>query len=99
MVVSVKINDTGSKFEMVSEKKHTMTYHQKFEELRADFHLKGERLINAEKSLSSILGWGDSDELNEFLNAKAEFDEASRTYHDFISIVKDKSILPETEYR
>ena len=82
----------------MNEKADKMTYHQKFEELRRDFHLKGERLINAEKGLSSILGWGDSDELNEFINAQKEFESSSKAYHEFISQVKQKNIAPETQY-
>ena len=76
-----------------------MTYKEKFEQLRAEFHLKGERLINAEKGLSSILGWGDSGELNDFINARSEFDEISKEYHSFIDIVKEGKIDVNTEYR
>ncbi len=75
-----------------------MTYQEKFEALRKDFHEKGNRLIDAEKALDSILGWGDSSELNEFLNAKAEFDEAAKLYHDFISNVQKNNIEPSKEY-
>lgn len=76
-----------------------MTYKEKFEKLRAEFHLKGERLINAEKGLSSILGWGDSGELNDFINAKSEFDEISKEYHTFIDQVREGKIDVNTEYR
>ena len=75
-----------------------MTYAERFEQLRREFHLKGERLINAEKGLSSILGWGDSSELNDFVNAKAEFDEISKEYHSFIDHVKQGNIDSATEY-
>ena len=75
-----------------------MTYQEKFEALRKDFHRKGNRLIDAEKALDSILGWGDSSELNEFLNAKAEFDEAAKLYHDFISNVQKNNIEPTREF-
>ena len=76
-----------------------MTYGQRFEQLRNEFHLKGERLINAEKGLSSILGWGDSDELNDFVNAKNEFDKISREYHSFIDHVKQGNIDASAEYQ
>jgi hypothetical protein len=75
-----------------------MTYQQKFEELRADFHRKGEVLINAEKGLSSILGWGDSTELNDFVNAKSDFDQSAKVYHDFIARVKEKNVNPDDQY-
>jgi hypothetical protein len=76
-----------------------MTYGERFEQLRLEFHVKGERLINAEKGLSSILGWGDSGELNDFINAKSEFDEISREYHSFIEQVKQGNIDSATEFR
>lgn len=75
-----------------------MTYQQKFEELRRQFHEKGELLIRAEKALDSVLGWGDSRELSDFLNAKAAFDEAAGVYHDFISTVQGNKIEPSREY-
>ena len=75
-----------------------MTNQQKFEELRSIFARKTEKLVQAEKQLSSILGWGDSSELNEFLNAKLEFEQAGKKYHDFILQAKEKNFLPEQEF-
>ena len=75
-----------------------MTYQQKFEELRKDFVEKGEKYVKAEKLLSSILGWGDSDELNLFLNSKKAFEEADKKLHDFLSDMKEKNIPPQELY-
>ena len=75
-----------------------MTYQQKFEKLRNTFAQKSDRYIRAEKELSSIMGWGDSAELNEFLNAKKEFAEAENNYHNFLSHVRTNNILPDEEF-
>ena len=75
-----------------------MTYQQKFEELRKEFTQKGNRYIKAEKDLSSILGWGDSVELAEFLNAKQEFEEADKKYHEFLLEIKNNKAFPDSEY-
>ena len=75
-----------------------MTYWQKFEELRNDFAAKGDRYIVAEKKLSSILGWGDSIELTDMLEAKREFEDAAVRYHDFLSFVRENRISPDQKY-
>lgn len=74
-----------------------MTYQQKLDELRKEFAEKGSKYVKAEKLLSSILGWGDSDELSQFLNAKKEFEEIDKKMHDFLLQIKEKNIsLQET---
>ena len=75
-----------------------MTNQQKFDELRGIFAQKTEKFIQAEKQLSSIFGWGDSSELNEFLNSKLEFEQAGKKYHDFILQAKEKNLLPDGEF-
>ena len=75
-----------------------MTNQQKFEELRGIFAQKTEKFIQAEKQLSSILGWGDSSELNDFLNSKLEFEQAGKKYHDFILKAKENNFVPEGEF-
>ncbi len=75
-----------------------MTYHQKYELLRADFKLKGERLIQAEKALTPVLGYGDSSEINDFVNADVEFDQARIAYQQFLLEVKSGNIDMSREY-
>jgi len=72
-----------------------MTYQQRFEELHNIFTKESNRYIRAEKELSSIMGWGDSTELNDFLNAKKEFEEAGNNYHNFLSYVRKNNISPD----
>ena len=75
-----------------------MTYQQRFEELKKTFSETSERYVGAEKQFSSILGWGDSEELMNFLNAKSEFEAASDEYHEFLLHVREKGILPNEEF-
>jgi hypothetical protein len=75
-----------------------MTYQQRFEQLKQDFTEKSERYLQAEKQFSSILGWGDSDELMQFLNAKSAFEAADDEYHEFLLHVREKGILPDEPF-
>jgi hypothetical protein len=76
-----------------------MTYQEKFNELQQRFEQKSEAYIQAQKALSSILGWGDSDELNTFLNARVEFEEADNAYHELLNQLRSNNISPEETYR
>lgn len=76
-----------------------MTYQDKFNELQKQFEQKSEAYIKAQKALSSILGWGDSDELSTFLNAKVEFEEADNAYHNFLTHLRDNNISPNEIYK
>jgi hypothetical protein len=66
-----------------------MTKEEKFTDLGIQFQKAGERLMKAQKDLTSFFGWGDSTELSEFLEAKREFEEISKEYHDFLVQQKD----------
>jgi len=76
-----------------------MTYQEKFQELQKEFTQKSDAYIKAQKALSSILGWGDSEELNTFLNAKVEFEEADNAYHDLLNHVRTNNISPDEPFK
>lgn len=75
-----------------------MTYQQKFEELRNDFAEMSDKYIKADKALSEVRGFGDSDLLENFVQAKRDFENAGNNYHDFLVIAKKANAKPEDEF-
>jgi hypothetical protein len=81
----------------VPDKIINMTYGDKFRSLHRKFEFAGARLMRAQKSLDSILGWGDSTELAEFMEARREFQEIAEKHKAFLDMVRKEKIKPNQE--
>ena len=74
-----------------------MTYQEHFNNLRSDFSKTSNKLIAAENQLSETNGFGDMDLLNNFYNAKREFQNAANEYYNFLNHAREQKIQPSDE--
>ena len=70
-----------------------MTYQEKFDELQTQFSEKFDAYEKLQKKLS--LG---SDQSDQFLRAKAEFEKASGEFQAFLSMFKENNASPGDEF-
>jgi hypothetical protein len=75
-----------------------MTYQEKFEELRSKFAKASNKYMNADKALSEVSGFGDIGLMEDFANAKGEFEIAGNNYHEFLVFAKRNNAKPEDEF-
>jgi hypothetical protein len=75
-----------------------MTYQQKFEELRNEFAKASDKCSKADKELSEVNGFGDLRLIDNFADAKREFQTVGNNYHNFIDYAEKNNAKPEDEY-
>lgn len=75
-----------------------MTYQQKFDELRNAFGESSDKYIRADKALSEVIGFGDASLIENFANAKREFEITGNNYHNFLLFAKNNNAKPKDEF-
>lgn len=75
-----------------------MTYQQKFDELRDEFAIKSDKYIRADKALSELSGFGEINLVDNFANAKMDFEIAGNNYHNFLVFAQKNNAKPEDEF-
>lgn len=75
-----------------------MTYDEYYNEIRKEFALKTTQFINAENSLTaSATGFIDKSEIDNYRNAKRDWQTIANTYNTFLDYIRSRDVNPNEE--
>ncbi len=74
-----------------------MTYQKMYEHLQKDLATKADAYIKLEKEITQVKGFGDVKEMDRYMKARGEWQEASNNYWGFLTGLKGKDFNPNDE--
>lgn len=74
-----------------------MTYQQKHDELLKEVSDAWNKLLEVDKELVAINGFGDIDALPNYNRAYKDWQYAANNYHEFISWIRGRNFNPNDE--
>jgi len=68
-----------------------MTYNDKLEELHHEFAKCGTALLETQKKIEATSGFGDINEVPEYIKAHSEWQKAGQKYHEFEAYLRTQA--------